>query len=77
MNDGVSHTSLGTLYHKIFEKLPIKKYSISSLNEEIDNLVLEKIITSEEKELVNLEKIFSYLTSSIYEDLLSSDKVYR
>ena len=40
-------------------------------------MVLEKIITSEEKELVNLEKIFSYLTSSIYEDLLSSDKVYR
>lgn len=73
LSSNIKSTNLGTLYHKIFELLPIKKYSINSLKEELNNLKL----TKEELELINIDRIFSYLTSSLYDIILSSDKVYK
>lgn len=66
-------TNVGTLYHKIFELLPIKKYSISSLKEELNNLN----ITLEEKKIIDIENIFAYLTSDLYDMILNSDMVYK
>ena len=73
INSDVKSTNLGTLYHKVFELLPVRKYTISSLKEELNNIN----ITSDERKLINLEKIFSYLTSSLYDMILDSDKVLK
>ena len=73
LSSNVKSTNLGTLYHKVFELLPVKKYNINTLREELNNLNLKK----EELELINIEKILSYLTSSLYDIILSSDKVYK
>jgi len=77
MNDGVSHTKIGTLYHKMLELLPVKKYGISSLKEELENFILNGDITKEELNMIKLDKVFAYLTSSVYDDLLSSDLIYK
>lgn len=77
LKDGINHASIGTLYHKIFEKLPVKKYSINELEYELDLLVKNKIISREERKLLDISKVFSYLTSDIYDMILTSDNVYR
>lgn len=77
MSDGIDHTSVGTLYHKIFEVLPVKKYDVNSLKDELEKLLKDNIITKEELSIIKLENIFSYLTSEIYDGILSSDKIYR
>lgn len=73
LNSNVKSTNLGTLYHRVFELLPVMKYNINSLKEEIDNLN----ISDEEKKLLDLEKIFAYLTSNLYDIILNCDKVYK
>lgn len=77
MTDDTNHAKKGTLYHLILELLPVKKYNLGSLKHELEKMVLEDKITSEEKSKINLEKIFSYLTSDIYDMVLSADKVYK
>lgn len=77
LSDSVSHTNLGTVYHKIFELLPTKKYGIKELENELKNLVDNGFIMKEDYKLINLDKIFAYLTSDLYDELLSADKVYK
>ena len=73
LNSEEKSTNVGTLYHKIFELLPIKKYSISSLNEELNSLNLSK----EELKLINIERIFAFLESDLYDLMLDSDYLYK
>lgn len=73
LNKMQKSTNIGTLYHKIFELLPIKKYSITSLKEELDKLN----ISDEEKRLIDMEKVFAYLTCDLYDMILNSDRVYK
>ena len=73
LNSEVKSTNVGTLYHKIFELLPIKRYSITDLKKEINNLN----ISDSEKKLIDLNKIFLYLTSDLYDIILNSDRVYK
>ncbi len=77
MTDGISHAKKGTLYHTILELLPVKRYNLESLKQELEKMVLEDKITNEAKVNINLEKIFSYLTSDIYDMVLSADEVYK
>lgn len=77
LKSDTKNTNIGTLYHKIYEVLPIKKYSISSLKEELENIKNNGIITSEELKLIDIEKIFCFLTSDIYEYMLNANEIYR
>lgn len=77
LDDGIRHTDVGTLYHKIFEYLPIKKYDLKNLKETLDEMVSLSLISKEDLSLINLENIFSYLTSDLYDQLVLSDKVYK
>ena len=77
MSDNNNHAKKGTLYHLVLESLPIKKYGLKTLKQELDKMVLENKITSKEKEEIDLEKILAYLTSEVYDMVLSSDKVYK
>ena len=73
----VSSTNKGTLYHLLLELLPVKRYTIKSLEEEIDEIIKDGKILESDKKIIRLEDIFSYLTSDIYESLLYSDKYYK
>ena len=59
------------------ELLPVKRYTIKSLEEEIDEIIKNGKILESDKKIIRLEDIFSYLTSDIYENLLYSDKYYK
>lgn len=59
------------------ELLPVKRYTIKSLEEEIDEIIKTGKILESDKKIIRLEDIFSYLTSDIYENLLYSDKYYK
>ena len=65
-------TNVGTLYHKVLEELPVKKYSISSLKEELSN-----ILTKDELKIIDIEKIFAFLSSDIYDLMLKADAIYK
>ena len=73
----VSSINKGTLYHLLLELLPVKRYTIKSLEEEIDEIIKNGKILESDKKIIRLEDIFSYLTSDIYENLLYSDKYYK
>ncbi len=77
ISDNLSNSKIGSLYHRILELLPIKKYDVLQLKEELNKMVLDKKITKEELSLIKLENIFCYLTNSIYDDVLQSKKVYK
>jgi len=77
MTDGISHTNIGTLYHKVLENLPVKKYNINELKETLDSLVKENIISNNDLKLITLDKIFMYLTSDIYDLILLSNNIKR
>ena len=77
LNNDEKSTNIGTLYHKIFEELPVKKYSVSSLKEELNNLVISNVISKEEILKLDIEKIFCFLTTDIYDMMLNSDALYK
>lgn len=77
MTDGVNHSKKGTLYHRVLEYLPVCKYTIKSLKEALDKMVLEGKITVIEKEQIKLEKIFSYITKDVYDIMLEADVVMK
>lgn len=77
MKDGVSGSYKGMLYHRILELLPVKRYGVKTLKDAINDLVLAGKINSSDLKLINLDKIFSYLTSFIYDLVLESKVVYK
>ena len=77
LDGNVSSINKGTLYHLLLELLPVKRYTIKSLEEEIDEIIKTGKILESDKKIIRLEDIFSYLTSDIYENLLYSDKYYK
>ena len=77
LNDGVNHTDIGTLYHKVLENLPIKKYHITDLNDELNNMVEKNVVSKEDLKKLNMDKLFAYLTSDIYDMILNSTDVRR
>ena len=77
MDKGFSSVNIGTLYHRILELLPIRKYDIKSLKEELNKMVFDCKITKDELSMISLEDVFAYLTSSIYDELLNGDMIYK
>ncbi len=77
INSDVRKNDIGTIYHKIFELLDIKKYTLSTLKEKIDELCNNNIISKMELKLIDINKIFMYLTSDIYDMILNSSVVYK
>lgn len=77
MDEKEKGTNLGTLYHFALEALPIKRYDIKSLQEELENLVSNKIIRKEDKSKLRLENLFAFFKSDLYDEILLSDKVYK
>ncbi len=77
MTSGIKGNYLGTLYHKILELLPVRKYTIKTLSNCLNTLVQEGKIKAEDLKLINLKKIFSYLTSSLYDEVLNASKIHK
>ena len=77
LNSDVKSTNVGTLYHKIFELLPVMKYGINNLRDTLDDLVSCNKLSKEEVLKIDMDNVLSYLTSDLYDMILMADKVYK
>ncbi len=80
LNDEIQITNAqkGTLMHLCFQKLNEKKdYTIDMLKQLVDDLEKRNIITSLEKESINMYKLYSYTQSNLFKQLKNAKKVYK
>ncbi|MEZ0536421.1 helicase-exonuclease AddAB subunit AddA [Caldicellulosiruptoraceae bacterium PP1] len=73
-NKKVSSAEIGSLYHLIMQHLD---FSIDDASAQINNLLLKQIITQEQANLIDIEKINSFMKTSIYERMKSAKNIYR
>ncbi len=73
---GLSATQKGTATHKVMQHIDYKK-ATDNLENEIETLVSRNILTVQEAESVNLEKIRRFLTSHLVERMNQSETVYK
>lgn len=77
-NEKLDNLSKGTIIHKIFEHIPYnKKYDTVSFNEFILNLVETDILTTEELEIVNINKFVKYCNTDMFDRMIKSNNVYK
>lgn len=79
MKDDVSKLTsaeIGTITHLVFQKIDFnKEYSLESLEKEIDKYVEKDIITKEQKEVINIEKIYKFVKSDFAERIRKAKSV--
>lgn len=74
----ISASQKGTLIHMCMQRLDYKKeYSINDIKDLIQNLLAKKIITMQEAEAINPEKVYKFTQSNIWKHLRDAKKVYQ
>ncbi len=74
----ISAARKGTLTHLVLQKLEEKEeYTIEKIKELVQNLVRKEIITEKEAESINLNKIYAFTKSDIFEELKTAKKIYK
>ena len=68
---------IGTVTHLMFQKIDFKKiYTLESLEAEIEKYVQQEIITREEAEVIDVKKIYKFITSDFAERIRNAKKIY-
>ena len=68
----------GTLMHMCFQKLDTSKnYEMEDLNDFVQNLVKNEIITEEEAKSININKLHQFTKSELWNKLKMAKKVYK
>ena len=74
----ISSTERGTITHLVLQKLNYNKdYNIDKINELLEELQAQKIITEVQKHVVPKEKILEFTKSEIFKSLKRAKEVYR
>ena len=74
----ISPAKKGTLTHLILQKLNEKEeYSIEKIRELIQNLVQREIIIDKEAKSININKIYAFTKSEIFNEMKSAKKIYK
>lgn len=77
VDENFSKAQIGTIVHLVMQHLPIKKYDIDSIKEEIDILVKKEKLLEEEKEIIDINKILLFFNSELGKRVISADRVER
>lgn len=72
-----SATDKGSLIHKVFQKLPMKKYDKKSLEAEINKLIKDQIIEKEGARLLEIDKLLSFFENDLIKDLIKENTPHR
>lgn len=76
--DKLTNAEKGTLVHLCMQHLDEKvEYNLDKIQELIKELERKEIITSKEKENINLHKILEFTKSSIWKEMKKAKKVYK
>ena len=74
----ITASKKGTLIHLCLQKLDINiDYDLDKINNLLDELETKKIITSKEKETINVNKILEFTKSKIWEELKTAKKIEK
>ena len=77
-NDKLSKSEIGTLMHLIIQKLDFKtRYTKELIEDLINKLIASKIITKNQSEYVDIEKILKFTKSDIYIDLQNDKEIHK
>lgn len=75
---GLTPSQKGTALHSVMQHIELdKNITIEYVEQAMDKMVSDYIITKEEREYVSPRKIVNFFNSSIGKRMLNSDKVYR
>ena len=76
-NTKFTKAEIGTVTHLIFQKIDFKKeYTLETLKNELDKYVEKEIITKEQKDVINLEKVYKFIKSDFADRIRNAKKVY-
>ncbi len=68
---------IGSVTHLLFQKLDFRKdYTIESLEEEIENYIKQEIITKEQAEVIDIQKIYRFINSDFAKRIRNAKKIY-
>ncbi len=74
----ISGAELGTVIHLVLQRLDLQKeYTLSEIKDFIEGLYSRKIITEQQKNAINPEKIFNILISDFMKKVRSAKKIYK
>lgn len=72
----LTKAEIGTITHLIFQKIDFnKKYTLEILEKELEEYVEKDIITKEQKEVINIEKVYKFITSDFAERIRKAKNV--
>ena len=76
--DKLTNAEKGTLVHLCMQHLDEKlEYNLEKIKELVEELERKEIITSKEKENINLYKILDFTKSNIWKEMKKAKKVYK
>ena len=75
----VTNAQKGTLIHLCMQKLDLKKaqYTFDDIKELVEKLENKKIITQKEAEAININKVYQFTKSKIWEEMIHAHVVQR
>lgn len=75
---GFSAMERGTIMHLVMQHIDVKRTSsIEELIEQIKNMIEAEILTKEEAETINIQKIIHFFESSIGKRMKKAERLYR
>ena len=74
----ITGSKKGSIIHLCMQKLnPKEEYTLEKIKDILEKLVLKNIITIEEKEAINVNKIYNFTRSKIWEELKKASLIER
>ena len=75
----ITNAQKGTLIHLCMQKLDLKKakYTFDDIKELVEKLESKKIITHKEAEAININKVYQFTKSKIWEEMIHAHVVQR
>ena len=75
----ITNAQKGTLIHLCMQKLDLKKakYTFDDIKELVEKLENKKIITHKEAEAININKVYKFTKSKIWEEMIHAHVVQR
>ncbi len=75
--DSNKQLKVGTIYHKILEYMPFTTYDFGSFKSAIDELINNNKLTTEEVNLININKIFNFFNDPLYLRVIKNSQTYK
>ncbi len=74
----ISNAHKGTLIHLCIQKMDEKKeYTIETIEQMVQELVQKEIITSKEAEAIDINLVYEYTKSSVFENIRKAKEVHK